>query len=39
MHFVISNNNNKNVQYIDCVLFKFLMKISQIVTKKNFLYV
>ena len=39
MHFVISNNNNKNVQYIDYVLFKFLMKISQIVTKMNFLYV
>ena len=39
MHFIIINTKIINVYMVDFIYFKFLMKISQIVTKMDFLYV
>ena len=36
MHFIITNTKQTNVYPIDFVSFKFLMKISQIVTNMDF---
>jgi hypothetical protein len=39
MHILISNSIFKYVQYVYFKSFKFWMKISQIVSKMDFLYV